>query len=240
MRSSPLRILAAPASPTPVSRFPDRSRFLRRIQNDQNDQVIRLIVWALRVSQDANYGELRIKMIRTIDRRRERILALISEAGEETSVSDLVRRLGRVSAITVRRDIAFLAGKGRVERTHGGAMLPRDGSAPAEDAVFPKEASLQDELDGIDAIVLPPIGGRGAETLRMLARRRRIPFLAESAPQEGGVYLGPDNFTAGRELGRVAGCLLAGRIDEARLLLVSLESLPNTRARCDGFIKGFT
>jgi len=83
------------------------------------------------------------------------------------------------------------------------------------------------------------IGGRGAETLRLLARRRHIPFLAESAPQEGGVYLGPDNFTAGRELGRVAGKLLTGKIKEVRLLLVSLEGLPNTRARCDGFIKGF-
>jgi DeoR/GlpR family transcriptional regulator of sugar metabolism len=95
-------------------------------------------------------------------------------------------------------------------------------------------------LDGIDAVVLPPIGGRSAETLRLLARRHHIPFLAESAPQDGGVYLGPDNFTAGRELGRVAGNLLNGKIKDARLLLISLEHLPNTRARCDGFIKGFS
>ena len=87
--------------------------------------------------------------------------------------------------------------------------------------------------------MLPPISGRGAETLRLLARRQHIPFLAESAPQEGGVYLGPDNFTAGRELGRLAGNLLNGKNKDARLLMVSLERLPNTRARCDGFIKGF-
>ena len=179
-------------------------------------------------------------MIKTITTRRERILALIAEAGEEVSVAELVRRLGRVSAITIRRDIAALAATGRVERTHGGAMPLPDGSAPTQPATALLDASLQDELEGIDAIVLPPIGGRDAETLRLLARRRHIPFLAESAPQEGGVYLGPDNFTAGRELGRVAGKLLAGKIKEARLLLVSLEGLPNTRARCDGFIKGFS
>jgi DeoR/GlpR family transcriptional regulator of sugar metabolism len=178
-------------------------------------------------------------MIKTITMRRERILALIADAGEEVSVAELVRRLGRVSAITIRRDIAALAAERRIERTHGGA-LPLPGSATTQPPTSPMDASLQDELEGIDAVVLPPIGGRGAETLRLLARRRHIPFLAESAPQEGGVYLGPDNFTAGRELGRVAGKLLAGKIKEARLLLVSLEGLPNTRARCDGFIKGFS
>jgi DeoR/GlpR family transcriptional regulator of sugar metabolism len=33
--------------------------------------------------------------------------------------------------------------------------------------------------------------------------------------------------------------LLTGAISEARILLVSLEDLPNTRARCDGFLAGF-
>jgi DeoR/GlpR family transcriptional regulator of sugar metabolism len=178
-------------------------------------------------------------MVKMIAIRRARILALIAEAGEELSVADLVRRLGRVSAVTVRRDIAALASKGLIERTHGGALQlsaapkPREPASPAEDV------ALRDELDGIDAVVLPPIGGRGAETLRLLARRHHIPFLAESAPQVGGVYLGPDNFTAGRELGRMAGNLLNGKIAGARVLLISLEHLPNTRARCDGYIKGF-
>ena len=39
--------------------------------------------------------------------------------------------------------------------------------------------------------------------------------------------------------GRAGGIEVTGKIDEVRLLLVSLEGLPNTRARCDGFIKGF-
>jgi DeoR/GlpR family transcriptional regulator of sugar metabolism len=86
---------------------------------------------------------------------------------------------------------------------------------------------------------LPPVGGRVADTLRLMAKRRGIPFLAESSAQPGGVYLGPDNYEAGRDLGISAGRSLTGAISEARILLVSLEDLPNTRARCDGFLAGF-
>ncbi len=179
------------------------------------------------------------KVINMIKRQREnRILEILAQAGEEVSVLEIAQRIGRVSSVTIRRDIVRLAGEGRVERTHGGALL-QPASAEVAEAPAPRENALQDEIEGVDAIVLPPIGGRGADTLRMLAKRRHIPFLAESSPQEGGVYLGPDNFTAGRELGRAAGRMMAGAIAEARLLLVSLETLPNTRARCDGFIKGF-
>ncbi len=92
----------------------------------------------------------------------------------------------------------------------------------------------------VDAIVLPPVNGRAADTLRLMARRRGIPFLAETSPQTGGIYLGPDNFAAGRGLGTTAGRLLAGQLEEARILMVSLEDLPNTRARCDGFLAGFS
>jgi len=177
-----------------------------------------------------------IKMIKS--QREQRILDILAQAGEEVSVLEIAQRLGRVSGVTIRRDIVRLAEEGRVERTHGGALLPTTSPQDAE-APTPRENALQDEIEGVDAIVLPPIGGRGADTLRMLAKRRRIPFLAESSPQEGGVYLGPDNFTAGRELGRAAGRMMTGAVAEARVLLVSLETLPNTRARCDGFIKGF-
>lgn len=180
--------------------------------------------------------EVVINMIKA--KREDRILEILAQAGEEVSVLEIAQRIGRVSSVTIRRDIVRLAEEGRIERTHGGALLPA-ASVPETETPSPRENALQDEIEGVDAIVLPPIGGRGADTLRMLAKRRRIPFLAESSPQEGGVYLGPDNFTAGRELGRAAGRMLSGGIAEARVLLVSLENLPNTRARCDGFVKGF-
>nr|WP_280136903.1 substrate-binding domain-containing protein [Microvirga vignae] len=158
------------------------------------------------------------------------------EECEELSIHDLARRLGRVSSVTVRRDVSELAAKGLLQRTHGRVCRP----GRVESTQFEGGHSIHDQVGDVDAIVLPPIEGRGAETLRGMARRRQIPFLAESSPQDGGVYIGPDNFTVGRELGNRAGRALSGKIEAACVLLVSLERLPNTRSRCDGFIKGFS
>jgi DeoR/GlpR family transcriptional regulator of sugar metabolism len=168
--------------------------------------------------------------------RQSRIISILDEC-DELSIHELARRIGRVSSVTVRRDVAEMASKALIERTHGGvARLHNAGAAEPEEA----DTTIQDQIGDVDAIVLPPIEGRGADTLRSMARRRRIPFLAESSEQEGGVYIGPDNFAAGRELGHCAARALAGKIDEARVLLVSLERLPNTRSRCDGFLTGFS
>ena len=164
------------------------------------------------------------------------ILAILNEVGV-ASICDLAGRLGRVSEVTLRRDVARLAADGALRRSHGGvsklsgASTALEAPAPAEDFALP--------IDDTDAIVLPPLEGKGAETLRLMARRRRIPFLAESAPQAGGTYLGSDNVAAGRDLGEAAARRLAGKIKTARILVVSLEALPNTRARCDGFLAGF-
>jgi len=172
--------------------------------------------------------------------REARILAILSEVGV-ASIHDLAARLGRVSEVTVRRDVTRLAAQGSLRRTHGGvarlggAGAPirlEAGASPSEDIGLPIEET--------DAIVLPPLEGKGAETLRLMAQRRRVPFLAESAAQAGGTYLGSDNVAAGRDLGIAAARHLAGRIEAARILIVSLEALPNTRARCDGFLQGFT
>lgn len=167
--------------------------------------------------------------------RHAKIVSLLDEC-DELSIHELARRLGRVSSVTVRRDVAELAAKGILQRTHGGVARPGgvDKGEIEETTQF-----IHDQIGDVDAIVLPPIEGRGADTLRSMARRRNIPFLAESSQQDGGVYIGPDNFAAGRELGNRAGRALAGEIKAARILLVSLDRLPNTRSRCDGFIKGF-
>jgi DeoR/GlpR family transcriptional regulator of sugar metabolism len=167
--------------------------------------------------------------------RHARILSILGES-DELSIHELTRRLGRVSSVTVRRDVTELAAEGALHRTHGTVSKPDSQTATHAATVGD---SIQDQIGDVDAIILPPIEGRGADTLRGMARRRKIPFLAESAAQEGGIYLGPDNFSVGRELGHRAGRALAGRIAAARVLLVSLDRLPNTRSRCDGFIKGF-
>jgi len=165
--------------------------------------------------------------------RHARILALLAEC-EELPLAEIARRLGRASEVTVRRDVAELAAAGKLERRRGGAsrLEPGEGNGIATHAV-------PDGLEAVDALVLPPIEGRGAETLRMLARRRHIPFLAESSPQDFGTYLGPDNFAVGRDLGNRAGRALSGELERASLLVVSIEQLPNTRARCEGFERGF-
>lgn len=168
--------------------------------------------------------------------RQARIMSILQES-DALSIHDLARRLGHVSSVTVRRDVAELAAKGLLQRNHGSvARLDGMDVPPVDEAAH----SIEDQIGDVDAIVLPPIEGRGADTLRGMARRRHIPFLAESSEQEGGVYVGPDNFAVGRELGNRAGRLLSGSIREARILLVSLERLPNTRSRCDGFLKGFS
>src|SRR5689334_17471389 len=167
--------------------------------------------------------------------REARILSILNEVGI-ASIRDLASRLGRSSAVTVRRDVARLAERGALLRSHGGvARMPALAQPPA---VRP-DGDIHSPIEDADAIVLPPLQGRTAETLRLMARRRKIPFLAESSPQVGGTYLGPDNFAAGRELGRLAADRLGSRIEAAKILLISLEELPNTRARCDGFLEGF-
>lgn len=167
--------------------------------------------------------------------REAHILSILRDA-EAVSVQELTRRFSHVSEVTIRRDIARLAEQGALERTHGGARRLVSTGPGAQDA--PRGPAS--EIEHVDAIVLPPISGRGASTLRMRARRRDVPFLAESSPQEGGVYLGPDNFAAGHELGALAARMTAPERKAVRILLVSLEELPNTRARCEGFLAGFS
>jgi DeoR/GlpR family transcriptional regulator of sugar metabolism len=165
--------------------------------------------------------------------RETRILEILNDVGI-ASIHDLTERLGAVSAVTVRRDVARLAARGALRRSHGGVSRIE----PATETAMDGAAEIDPAIEDTDAIVLPPLEGKGAETLRLMARRRAIPFLAESAPQTGGVYLGADNLAAGRELGKVAAAFL-GEAESAKILIVSLESLPNTRTRCDGFLEGF-
>src|SRR5712691_2362703 len=57
--------------------------------------------------------------------RRQRILGLVNERGD-TLVSELKALFG-VSEVTVRSDLAALASRGLVVRTHGGAASPAGG-----------------------------------------------------------------------------------------------------------------
>lgn len=74
------------------------------------------------------------------DQRRRRMLDLIQERGN-AEVSELSQAF-QVSEVTVRADLASLAGRGLVVRTYGGAMLPE--RPPAELTFDAREVSNVD------------------------------------------------------------------------------------------------
>lgn len=169
--------------------------------------------------------------------RQKRILSILQAEGS-VELAELARLLPDVSRVTLRRDIAELAEAGSLKRTHGGAVLPDAAvlqMAPRRPHLVASD-ELTSELDGLDGVILPPVSGRGADALRRQITRTGIPFLAESAAQSGGIYLGPDNREAGLELGREAARLLPQA--DAVVLMICQPELANTRARADGFEAG--
>lgn len=71
--------------------------------------------------------------------RRRRIMGLVSERGD-ASVAELKDLFG-VSEVTVRSDLAALAHRGLIVRTHGGAVLPEPGMKPLEASFAARELS---------------------------------------------------------------------------------------------------
>jgi hypothetical protein len=107
-------------------------------------------------------------------------------------------------------------------------------------AALPGSAAAADpSVAEFDALILPPVKGAWGHTLRQQAIRRGALLIAESAPQVGGVYLGPRNFERSQALGRFAAEQSAERGGRAEVLLVALEGLQNTRDRLEGFREGF-
>jgi DeoR/GlpR family transcriptional regulator of sugar metabolism len=158
------------------------------------------------------------------------IFSLLDERGV-VSIRDLAAACPNVSTVTLRRDLVRLEDGRRLKRTRGGAIRIDDRALDAQPGGEPSRA--------FDAIILPPVEGRSAHTLRQQAIRTGIPFLAESAPQAGGVYLGPANFDGSRRLGRHAGQIHRAKAERAEILSVSLAPLANARERLDGFLAGF-
>ncbi len=170
------------------------------------------------------------------EQRHARILALLRQQGV-VSMEELRRFLPGVAAVTIRRDLVQLDELGALRRRHGGAVLPDDALVRAKGALPGAETNpLASDLDSLNAVILPPISGRGSEVLRREIVRRGIPFIAESASQPGGAYLGPDNFAAGVALGRLAAREVGG--GPLSMLVIGVAELPNTRERVAGFETG--
>jgi DeoR/GlpR family transcriptional regulator of sugar metabolism len=165
---------------------------------------------------------------------REKAILTLLESQRVASIHLLLEQCPGVSAVTLRRDLAQLEMRGKLRRVHGGATRIE----PAEISNAP-ETSIGTAQRSFDGLILPPVSGRWAHTLRQQAMRRAIPFLAESAPQVGGIYLGPTNHAGARRLGQYAGRCHAETATTANILLVALEALSNTRERVNGFAKGF-
>lgn len=172
------------------------------------------------------------------EQRHARILSVLHRQGV-VSVEELRRLMPEVAGVTIRRDLAQLDEAGALRRRHGGAALADvalvrgSGPLPGAEAV-----PMASDLDRLHAVILPPIFGRGAEILRREILRRGLPFIAESAEQPGGSYLGADNQAAGRELGLRAAEDLCG--SHVSLLVIGHPDLANTRDRVAGFETGLT
>ena len=170
-------------------------------------------------------------------RRHKRILSILQGEGV-VDLAELKKIMPEVSLVTLRRDIAELADAGLLKRTHGGAVLVDNANRPSTDTPHTvRIVNMASQLEGLDAIILPPVKGSKSNTLRRQIIRSGIPFLAESAPQTGGVFLGPDNIAATRELGRLAGYQTSS--SSIYLLLICQPNLSNTQQRSNGFEEGF-
>jgi DeoR/GlpR family transcriptional regulator of sugar metabolism len=104
--------------------------------------------------------------------RQQVILDAVARSGA-VKVADLVGPLG-VSDMTIRRDIADLAGRGLVDRVHGGAALPR--MASVHEPGFAAKATQQVEAKAAIAkaaatLVRPgsSLGISGGTTTRLVA-----------------------------------------------------------------------
>ena len=80
------------------------------------------------------------------EERRRKIVQLTQRDGRVV-VKDLARRFS-TSLITIRKDLEYLQGQGRIERAHGGA-LPIDGGALQDPSLREKERLHRKEKDRI-------------------------------------------------------------------------------------------
>ena len=161
----------------------------------------------------------------------ERELAILSlvEQFSVVSMRTISRQLPEVSVVTLRRDLARMERDGKLTRTRGGAARCATQAPTVDDG----------EDVSADVLILPPLTGRWARTLRAAARECGKFYLAESAPQAGGVYLGPENRKVGRELGELAAANCMTHASHAEILVITQVELSNTQERTAAFVEGF-
>lgn len=161
--------------------------------------------------------------------RRNVIIGRVQAVGS-VSVHELAE-LCQVTEATIRRDLGSLQRAGHLERFHGGAVgrgIP----------VMPAPREDQAPVPHLDGLILAPVQENSARALRERLQRRGAPVVAESAPQPGLPYVGPDDYAAGLDLGRWTANELNKRRRHPRVLCVTHRHLANTQMRSKGFVEG--
>lgn len=166
--------------------------------------------------------------------REKQIVEIVNQHGGY-EVRELARRFA-VTEATIRRDLRKLEAHQLLKREHGAAVAVAGVSASSMPGL-----PVDDTLSGEDALILAPVHNTLSHTMRERSVRNQVPFLAESCPQEGAIYLGPHNRQAGEAIGRWTGEYFqrtAAADAVAHVLDISEFDLPNTRERSEGFAEG--
>ncbi len=173
------------------------------------------------------------RTIATLSDREKEIVQIINSGGG-SAVKYLAERFD-VTEATIRRDLRKLEDLQLLERTHGGAI-------PTGTSLGMLQQQLEDSgMSATDALILAPVQNNASHTLRERTLRKNIPFLAESCPQDGAIYLGPDNYEAAFLLGQWTGEHFLsrwGQDAQGHLLDITQDKFPNTRERSRGFKEG--
>ncbi|BDU36282.1 substrate-binding domain-containing protein [Vibrio nigripulchritudo] len=166
-------------------------------------------------------------------RLREQAILHVLENRRNVTISQLVQEFPQVANVTIRRDVARLAKRGKLERSHGAVHAVKT-------PTLPKAEQNEVGLREVDALILPPIHEPWGELIKQRALAEGLPILSESAPDSQCTYIGPDNLEVGYQLGTFAARELndAG-VHEANLLLINHTQLSNTQQRTKGFLRGF-
>jgi DeoR/GlpR family transcriptional regulator of sugar metabolism len=169
-------------------------------------------------------------------KRLEQIVALVNEKGY-LSVGEL-SQINQVSEMTIRRDLDRLERENRVRRTFGGAatLIP---SSPDGDET-PGAGRVDTALvDRVDVLVTTSVNPKYDNRLLASLTKKHIPIIAESLTVHNEeTVVAVDNYTAGMDVGRMAGQYACQHWSGKACALDLTYSLSNTQARSRGFTAG--
>ncbi len=159
--------------------------------------------------------------------QRLKTIAALVDAQGYVSVSELSARCA-VSAMTIRRDLAELAARHQIERTHGGATSLRTATPNARLVAQPALASA-------DVLIATTLSA-GRDVMSDLAGRA-VPVIAEALPVRAAQTLvAIDDLAAGYALGEWTAAYAQVHFAGRAYVLDLTDNLSNAQARSRGFL----